>query len=161
VDGYCMELGHYCIAAFGWHSNLPSLERSVEKFTATVLSVLLMTPLCRHFHCPSCGTSTDRRTDRLMLKVIPSSPLLKVVYCVPPLTVSRYYTGQSAGYWLRRVGNEISCWLSVFWDLTPCGLVAMQLTFYRNVLPLALEQNFLIFCAEDGSGGFLCDICNY
>jgi len=157
-----MELGRYCIATFGWHSNLPSLERSVEKFTATVLSVLLMTPLCRQFHCPSCGTSTDRQIDRqtLMLKVIPSSCLLQVV-CVPLLTVSRHYTVQSAGYRLRRVGNDISCWLSVFWDLKPCGLVALQLALCRNVQPLALEQNFWYICAEDGSGGFLCDICNY
>jgi hypothetical protein len=78
-------------------------------------------------HCPSCGTSTDRQTDTYA-KVILSSCLLKVVYCVPSLTVSRHYTVHSAGYRVRRVGNEISCWLSVFWDVTQCGLVEIQLT---------------------------------
>ena len=87
--------------------NFPSLGRSVEKFTATVWSVLLMASLCRHLHCTSCGTSTDRQT--LMPMVILSFSLLKAVYCVPSVTESRHYTVLSAGYRLRHVGDEISC----------------------------------------------------
>jgi hypothetical protein len=108
--------------------------------------------------CPSDDTSLSslllpklwdkyRQTDRqtLMLKVILSSSLLKAVYCVPSVTVSRHYTVQSAGYRLRHLGNEISCWLSVFWDVTQCGVVEIQ---------VSSEQNVWFFCTEDGSSEF-------
>jgi hypothetical protein len=163
VAGHCMELGRYCITSLGWHSNFPSLDRSVEKFTATVLPVLLMTPLCRHFHCPSCGTSADRQTDRqtLTLKVILSSSLLKVVYCVPSRTVSRHYT--SAVSWVpAKTRGERDFLLAV--RLLGCDTVwsgGNAADIVKECTAAVFRAELLIFCTEDGSSGFLWDVCNY
>lgn len=147
-----VQLWRYCITSFGRHSDFPSLDRSVDKFTATVLAVL-MTPLCRHFHCPSCGqVRIDRQT--FMLKVILSSSLRKVVYCVPSLTVSRHYTVQSTGFRVRQVAKEIylGCPSPGMWH----GVVWWKYSWHcEGTNCRCLRRRTSDFCTEDGSSEFL------